>query len=115
VPERLRSKERDRAALNSENSAMMRHLIAGLALGVIMAAKAVSAAENASLNTPGVTDEQHPVYVQIIVKACPQTEALLEATNQGKVYDEEKPMTLEERKAALVAQGCIDVPYPWSG
>ena len=52
------------------------------------------------------------VYVQLIVKACHRAETPLEPTNQGKVYNDEKPMTLEERKAALVALGCIDVPVP---
>jgi hypothetical protein len=50
--------------------------------------------------------------VQIIVKACPKAEAALEPTNQGKVYDDEKSMTADERKASLVNQGCIDVPIP---
>ena len=52
------------------------------------------------------------VYVQLIVKACHRAETPLEPTNQGKVYNDEKPMTLDERKAALVALGCIDVPVP---
>ena len=52
------------------------------------------------------------VYVQIIVKACPQAETPLEPINQGKSYDEEKSMSLEERKASLTAQGCVDVPIP---
>ncbi len=52
------------------------------------------------------------VYVQLIVKACLAAETPLEPTNQGKIYNDEKPLTLEERKAALVALGCIDVPVP---
>jgi hypothetical protein len=50
--------------------------------------------------------------LQIIVKACPTAEAALEPTNQGKIYDDEKSMTADERKASLVNQGCIDVPIP---
>lgn len=90
---------------------MMRTFIAGLALG-LLTADAANAAETPTANAPGMPDDQHPVYVQIIVKACPQAETPLEPTNQGKSYDEEKPMTIEERKASLVGQGCIDVPVP---
>ena len=57
-------------------------------------------------------DEHGPVFVQIIVKACRAAETPLEPTNQGKVYDDEKPLTLEERKAVWVELGCIDVPIP---
>ena len=89
----------------------MRTLIAALALGLAMAGLA-AAATNDGLEPRGLPDDQHPVYVQIIVKACPQAETALEPTNQGKSYDTETPMTLEERKASLVAQGCIDVPIP---
>ena len=53
-----------------------------------------------------------PVFVQIIVKACHVAEAPLEPTNQGKVYNDEKPMTLADRKAIWVDLGCIDVPIP---
>ena len=88
----------------------MRNLIAGLALGLTVTG--ASAATTEGLDERGVPTEQHPVYVQIIVKACPAAETPLEPTNQGKVYSEEKPLTLEERKAALVDQGCIDVPVP---
>jgi hypothetical protein len=50
--------------------------------------------------------------VQLIVKACHRAETPLEPINQGKIYDNEKSMTLAERKAALMALGCIDVPVP---
>ena len=53
-----------------------------------------------------------PKSAYLIVKACHRAETPLEPTNQGKVYNDEKPMPLEERKAALVALGCIDVPVP---
>jgi hypothetical protein len=89
----------------------MRILTAGLVLGLVMAS-AASAATTDGVDPRGLPDDQHPVYVQIIVKACPAAEAPLEPTNQGRIYDEEKSMTLEERKAALVNQGCIDVPIP---
>jgi hypothetical protein len=89
---------------------MMRNFIAGLALGLLTAG--ANAADTARADAAGMPNDQHPVYVQIIVKACPQAETPLEPTNQGKSYDEEKPMTIEERKASLVGQGCIDVPVP---
>jgi hypothetical protein len=89
----------------------MRILIAGLALGLLMAGTAAAATTD-SVGSRGLQDDQHPVYVQIIVKACPQAETPLEPINQGKSYDAETPMTIEERKASLVAQGCIDVPIP---
>ena len=57
-------------------------------------------------------DKEKTVYVQLIVKACPAAETPLEPTNQGKIYDNEKSLTPEERKAALVSLGCIDVPVP---
>ena len=56
--------------------------------------------------------KDHTVYVQLVVKACPQAETPLEPINQGKIYDNEAPLTLEQRKAALVTLGCIDVPVP---
>jgi hypothetical protein len=52
------------------------------------------------------------VHVEIIVKACPPAEPPLEPTNQGKIYDNEKSMTHEEREAYLAGIGCIDVPIP---
>jgi hypothetical protein len=87
---------------------MTRIFIAGLALGLALSGIAHAAQTSAGV----VPDDQHPVYVQIIVKACPAAETPLEPTNQGKVYDDEKPMTRAERKASLTAQGCIDVPVP---
>lgn len=89
---------------------MLRTHIAGLGLGLFLAGGAGAATQDPG--TDGLPDDQHPVYVQIIVKACPQAETPLEPTNHGKVYDDEKPLTLEERKASLKAQGCIDVPIP---
>ena len=87
----------------------MRNLIAGLALGFTVTG--AYAATTEGLDRRGLPNEQHPVYVQIIVKACPAAETPLEPTNQGKVYGDEKPMTAVERKASLV-KGCIDVPIP---
>jgi hypothetical protein len=89
----------------------MRTPIAGLALGLAVTGTAM-AATTEGVGPRGVPDDQHPVYVQIIIKACPQAEAPLEPINQGKSYDAEDAMTLEERKASLVNQGCIDVPIP---
>jgi hypothetical protein len=88
----------------------MRNLIAGLALGLTAAGGALAAAPD-TREGRGVFSDQHPVYVQIIVKACPVAATPLEPTNHGKVYDAEKPLTAEQRKAAL-AEGCIDVPVP---
>ncbi len=94
----------------------MRTLIAGLALGLalvgLVLAGAASAATPDGVGPRGLPDDQHPVYVQIIVKACPAAETPLEPTNQGKSYDAEAPLTLAERKALLIDQGCIDVPIP---
>jgi len=84
---------------------MLRPLCAGLTIGALTFGTAMAA------ETPNAIPEQ-PVYLQIIVKACPVTETPLEPVNQGKVYDEEKPKTLGERKAALTELGCVDVPIP---
>ena len=86
----------------------MRNLIAGLALGLIL----TGAAQAATTDARGIPDEQNPLYVQIIVKACPAAETPLEPTNQGKSYDAEKSLTREERRSAFTNQGCIDVPIP---
>ncbi len=59
------------------------------------------------------TDDQHPLYYQIIIMYCPAAlETPLQPFNQGKSYDEEIPPTMEERKAALKGHGCVDVPVP---
>ena len=97
---------------------MIRHLIAALALGLV-ACGPVAAAEpevqdKAKPSQPtrmGAEKEKH-VYVQLIVKACRRAETPLQPTNQGKSYDDEKPMTGEERRLAITALGCIDVPVP---
>jgi hypothetical protein len=86
---------------------MLRLVLAGLLLGL-----GFGAASAASIHPESVDPTQHPVYVQIIVKACHQAETPLQPINQGKSYDDEKPMSLEERKAAILALGCIDVPIP---
>jgi hypothetical protein len=88
---------------------MMRYLMGALALGLATAGIATQAAAATDLSKP---DEQHSRYLQIIVKACHNAETPLEPINQGNSYDDEKPMTIEERKAALVALGCIDIPIP---
>ncbi|ODR99989.1 hypothetical protein AUC68_02475 [Methyloceanibacter methanicus] len=58
------------------------------------------------------TDKEKTVYVQLIVKACRAVETPLQPINQGKIYDNEKSMTADERRALLLATGCIDVPVP---
>ncbi|MEM7192752.1 MAG: hypothetical protein AAF405_07790 [Pseudomonadota bacterium] len=57
-------------------------------------------------------DKEKTVYVQLIVKACHAVETPLEPTNHGKIYDNEPSKTTEERKAAVLAAGCIDIPVP---
>jgi hypothetical protein len=89
--------------------AMIRHLIAALALGAVAAGPALAADDQP---TRMGQDKDKTVFVQLIVKACHRAETPLEPTNQGKIYDNEKPLTLAERKAALTALGCIDVPVP---
>jgi hypothetical protein len=89
--------------------AMIRHLIAALALGAVAAGPALAADDHP---TRMGQDKDKTVFVQLIVKACHRAETPLEPTNQGKIYDNEKPLTLAERKVALTALGCIDVPVP---
>lgn len=97
---------------------MIRHLIAALALGLVACGSVAAAqpevqveADPSQPTRMGEPKDKH-VYVQLIVKACRQAEAPLEPINQGKIYGNEKPMTGEERRAALTAIGCIDVPVP---
>jgi hypothetical protein len=93
---------------------MIRHFVAATAL-MAMACGPVAAAD---MKTPPDQPtrmgepKDKTVFVQLIVKACHRAEAPLVPTNQGKIYDNEKPLTLDERKAALTALGCIDVPVP---
>jgi hypothetical protein len=97
---------------------MIRHFIAALVLGLTACGLAVAAEPESQVpagpSQPTRLGEQQDktVYVQLIVKACHRAETPLVPINQGKVYDDEPPLSLEERKAALVALGCIDVPVP---
>ena len=93
---------------------MIRHLIAAFALSLGACASAGAAEVQPAPSEPTRMGEpkDKTVYVQLIVKACPQAETPLEPTNQGKSYDDEKPLTIAERRAVLVALGCIDVPVP---
>jgi hypothetical protein len=93
---------------------MIRHLTAALALSLAACVPAAAADPEADPSQQTRMGEQpeRTVYVQLIVKACHQAEIPLQPTNQGKSYDDEKPLTIEERKAALIALGCIDVPVP---
>ena len=90
---------------------MFRNVIAALALGAVALGPA-AAEEDADQPTRMGTDKDKTIYVQLIVKACRAVEIPLEPTGQGKIYNDEKPLTLAERKAALTALGCIDVPVP---
>jgi len=92
---------------------MVRHLIAALALSFAACGSAAAADPQTDPSKTRMGEQKEKtVFVQLIVKACHRAEIPLEPTNQGKSYDDEKPLTLEERKAALVAIGCIDVPVP---
>jgi hypothetical protein len=66
-----------------------------------------------------------PVFVQIIVKACPSAEPdaqakrpkdvmgyYTEPINQGKSYEHERSPSREDREAMFAAMHCIDVPVP---
>jgi hypothetical protein len=95
---------------------MIRYFVAATAL-VAMACGPVAAAAadmKAPSDQPNRMGEQKDktVYVQLIVKACHAAETPLQPTGQGKIYNDEKPLTLEQRKAALTRSGCIDVPVP---
>jgi hypothetical protein len=103
------SRERGRQ-LSTRDPTMIRHAIAALALSAL--AYGPAAAEDADQPTRMGEDKEKTVYVQLIVKACRGVETPLQPINQGKVYDNEKPLTLEERKTLLIATGCIDVPVP---
>jgi len=96
--------------LSTRDPTMIRHAIAALALSAL--AYGPAAAEDADQPTRMGEDKEKTVYVQLIVKACRGVETPLVPINQGKVYDDEKPLTLEERKTMLIATGCIDVPVP---
>jgi hypothetical protein len=93
---------------------MIRHVIAALAFSLAVGGPAAAAEPEAQSDQPTRMGEEKDktVYVQLIVKACHAAETPLEPTGQGKIYDNEKSPTLEERKAALTAIGCIDVPVP---
>jgi hypothetical protein len=56
--------------------------------------------------------DTNPPYVQIVVTACPVAETPLEPINQGKIYDNERSMTREERNAYFREVGCVEVPIP---
>ncbi|MEM9590749.1 MAG: hypothetical protein AAF967_05335 [Pseudomonadota bacterium] len=83
--------------------------ILAFALGALLSGTAVAETDQPTRMGP---DKEKTVYVQLIVKACRAVVTPLEPTNHGKVYNDEKPMTAAERKAAIVATGCIDVPVP---
>ena len=83
--------------------------IVAFALGALFCGPA--AAESDQPTRMGA-DKEKTVYVQLIVKACRAVGTPLQPVNQGKIYNDEKPRTVEERKAALLATGCIDVPVP---
>ena len=85
-----------------ETQRMKCHAIAALALGGLLCGQAI--AEEDQPTRMGA-DKEKTVYVQLIVKACRGVEVPLEPTNHGKVYNDEKPLTREERKAEVFATG----------
>ncbi len=91
---------------------MIRHVIAALALVGVACGSAAAEPDEDSQQTRMGVDKEKTVYVQLIVKACRVAETPLQPTGHGKVYNDEKPLSLDERKAALLALGCIDVPVP---
>ena len=93
---------------------MIRHLLAAFAVSLVAYGPAAAGDAQGDPSQPTRMGEQQDktVYVQLIVKACHRAETPLQPTGQGKIYDNERSLTLEERKAALVALGCIDVPVP---
>ena len=92
---------------------MIRSVIAAFALSLACGSAAAADAQTDPSQPTRIGEQpEKTVYVQLIVKACHRAETPLEPTGQGKIYDNEKSLSLEERKAALVALGCIDVPVP---
>jgi hypothetical protein len=89
-------------------------MIAAVTLSLAACGTAAAGDAQADPSRPTRMGEQpdKTVYVQLIVKACHRAEIPLQPTGQGKIYDNEKSLSLEERKAALTALGCIDVPVP---
>jgi hypothetical protein len=73
-------------------------------------ATSAKAGEAVLLNPP--SDDQHPVYVQIIVTACPPVEKALEPQGQGDVPGDNKSRSHAERVAWYRSIGCVDVPIP---
>lgn len=74
-------------------------------------ATSANAAEPVLLLNPQ-SDDQHPVYVQIIVTACPAVEKALEAQGQGDIPGDNKSRSHAERIAWYRSIGCVDVPMP---
>lgn len=57
-------------------------------------------------------DEQHPIYVELIVTACPAIEKALEPRGQGEIPGDNKSKSHAERIAWYRSIGCLDVPIP---
>ena len=84
-----------------------------LALPIVVFAISSSAAgDKGPVQAMRQADASPQMYVEIIIKACPSAETPLEPTNQDHSYDDDKPKTLEERKAYSATLGCLDVPIP---
>ena len=59
--------------------------------------------------------DTNPPYVAIVVTACPAAETPLEPINQGKIYDQERSMTREERNAYFGPSDASRFRSPRSG
>lgn len=105
---------------------MIKSLIAGLALGfaVFGMSSPTVAEEGVRPWTNGQVVQYDPpdVYYLVIVTYCPKPEWLKHASdggffspepiNQGKGYDDEKALSMAERKAELIKDGCREEPVP---
>ena len=53
-------------------------------------------------------DDQNPVYVQVIVTACPVVEKALEPRGQGEIPADNKSISHDERIAWYRSIGCVE-------
>jgi hypothetical protein len=87
---------------------MLRSLVAVF----ILTMPSVALAENTSVLLNPNGDDQHPIYIEVVVTACAAVETALQPTGQGDIPAEHRSMTHEERIAYLAKIGCINVPIP---
>ena len=82
-----------------------------LSAAFFLCAFAAGAEEPILLLNP-TSDDQHPLYVQLIVTACPPVDQALEPTGQGDIPGNNKSRSHAERIAWYREIGCVDVPIP---